>query len=73
MTEVFETKLRRVGNSLGVIIPNEIIVELGYSRGDVIPIAIPSLDVKNRNKQILALVGIDKRKRGFVREKRDRY
>ena len=40
MAEVFEAKLRKIGNSLGVIIPSEIIDELGYHKGDVVHIDI---------------------------------
>ena len=73
MSEVFESKLRRVGNSIGVIIPNKIIEELGYNLGDNIYLAIPPGDNKKRNKKIIALAGIDKDKKPFKREKRDRY
>ncbi len=41
MTEVFEAKLRKVGNSLGVIIPSKIIEKMGFHKGDVIYVAIP--------------------------------
>ncbi len=73
MTEVFEAKLRKIGNSLGVIIPSEIIDELGYHNGDVVQIAIPPANGGKRNEQILKMAGIYKRKSPFKRDKGDRY
>jgi antitoxin component of MazEF toxin-antitoxin module len=73
MTEVFETRLLKIGNSLGVIIPNNILRVLGVRKGDKIHVAIPLTDIKARNKKILALVGVDRRKSAFKREKGDRY
>ena len=73
MTEVFEAKLRKIGNSLGVIIPSEIIEELGYHRGDVVHIAIPPVNGDKRNELILKMAGIYKKKLHFKRDKGDRY
>ena len=73
MTEVFETKLRKIGNSLGIIIPNEILRVLGYEKGDSIHVAIPLSDKKTRNKKLLLLAGIDKIKSEFKRDKKDRF
>ena len=73
MTEVFEAKLRKIGNSLGVIIPSEIIDELGYHKGDVVHIAIPPTNGDKRNEQILKMAGIYKKKSPFKRDKGDRY
>ena len=73
MTEVFETKLRKVGNSLGIIIPNEILQLLGYRQGDSIHVALPLSDKKTRNKKLLLLAGIDKSKSEFKRDEKDRY
>ncbi|UCG70912.1 MAG: hypothetical protein JSV09_07925 [Thermoplasmata archaeon] len=73
MTEVFEAKLRKIGNSLGVIIPSGIIEELGYQKGDIVQIAIPPANGNNRNEQILKMAGIYKKKSPFKRDKGDRY
>jgi antitoxin component of MazEF toxin-antitoxin module len=73
MAEVFNAKLRRVGNSLGVIIPNKIISEMGYMKGDVLQMAIPQSDINKRNKNLQALAGIDKKADRFKRDKRDRF
>ncbi len=73
MSEIFEAKLRSIGNSLGVIIPTEIIETLGCHRGDLIQMVIPSSDVKARNNKIRELAGSYRDKSGFHREKGDRY
>jgi len=73
MPKVFDAKIRRIGNSLGIIIPNDIIEEHGYHRGDVVPVAMPGSDIKTRNERIHELVGIYRGKSPFEREKGDRY
>lgn len=73
MTEVFEAKLRRIGNSVGVIIPAEIIEALGFDIGDVVHIAIPPSSKEKRNKAIMKLAGMYKKASSFKRDKRDRY
>jgi len=40
MTKLFEAKVRKIGNSLGIIIPSEIIEEMGFHKGDIINVAI---------------------------------
>lgn len=73
MTKVFETKIRRVGNSLGVIIPSEIIEEMGFHKGDTIHIAVPPSKTGKRNELLKRIAGIDKEKSPFRRDKGDRY
>ena len=73
MTEVFEAKLRKVGNSLGVIIPAQVIEELHVHQGDIIHLAIPPSDNGKRNALILDLAGIDSKKPLFKREDEDRF
>jgi antitoxin component of MazEF toxin-antitoxin module len=55
MTEVFEAKLRKIGNSLGVIIPSDIIEEMEYKEGNLIYVAIPPSDNKQRNAILMFL------------------
>jgi antitoxin component of MazEF toxin-antitoxin module len=55
MTEVFEAKVRKVGNSLGIIIPREIVDTVGLHQGDMIPVCIPSAQIEKRNKAILEM------------------
>lgn len=73
MATVIDTKLRRIGNSMGVIIPNRIIESRGYRLGDTIPIALPPATVTDRNRRLRELAGTFKNKGAFVREKEDRY
>ena len=73
MAEVFEAKLRRIGNSLGIIIPNEVIQAGGFDDGDTISVAIPYSNLAERNKLLLAIAGKYKGKEPFVRDKEDRY
>ena len=73
MAEVFEAKLRRIGNSLGIIIPNEIIRAGGYDNGDRIHVAIPHNNLAERNKLLLAIAGKYKGSGPFEREKEDRF
>lgn len=73
MTEVFEAKLRRIGNSLGIIIPAELIEEMDYQEGDVVKVMIPPADIEQRNQALIELAGIYKGKKPFRRDKGDRY
>jgi len=73
MSEVFKAKLRKIGNSLGIIVPARIIEGLNFHKGDVVNVVIPSSKNIKRNKLLLDLVGIDTNKTPFKREKKDRY
>lgn len=73
MTRVFSAKLRKLGNSLGIIIPAEIIEELGFHTGDVIHVAIPPSELRKRNELLRTLAGVDKGKPPFFRDKGERY
>lgn len=73
MTEVFEAKLRRIGNSLGIIIPSDIIDEMGYENGDMLQVALPLSAVEDRNKYIFDIAGKYSSKISFKRETMDRF
>ena len=73
MTKVFEAKVRRIGNSLDVIIPSDIIEEMGFHKGDIVQVAIPPSKLGKRNELLKKLAGIDKEKSPFKRDKGDRY
>ena len=73
MAEVFEAKLRRVGNSLGIIIPKEVIMATGYDDGDTIQVSIPSVNFEERNRLMRSIAGMYRGKGGFEREKEDRF
>jgi len=73
MSKVFEAKLRPLGNSLGLIVPIEIIRETGYHRGDIIHVAIPSYDIEQRNEKLKKIAGMCVGKSNFSRDKEDRF
>ena len=73
MVEVFEARLRKIGNSLGIIVPSYIIEGLGFNKGDVIHIVIPPSKTTKRNELLMELTGVDKKKSPFKRQKEDRY
>lgn len=73
MVEVFEARLRKIGNSLGILVPSHIIEILGFQKGDIIQVAIPPSETLKRNELLLELTGVDKKKASFKREKEDRY
>jgi antitoxin component of MazEF toxin-antitoxin module len=73
MSEMFEAKVRRLGNSLGIIIPNHLVQELGFGDGDIIQVAIPGMGMPSRNRKLSALIGVEKGKKRFKRDKGDRY
>jgi antitoxin component of MazEF toxin-antitoxin module len=71
MVEVFEARLRKIGDSLGILFPSHIIERLGCREGDVIHIAISPTETRKRNELLLELVGVDKKKPSFQREEVD--
>ena len=73
MVEVFEARLRKIGNSLGILVPSNIIEGLGFRKGDVIHVAIPPSETIKRTELLFELTGVDKKKPSFKREKKDRY
>ena len=73
MVEVFEARLRKIGNSLGILVPSHIIEGLGFRKGDIIHVAIPAAETMKRNELLFELTGADKKKSSFKREKEDRY
>ncbi|MCK5310326.1 MAG: hypothetical protein KAJ64_06730 [Thermoplasmata archaeon] len=73
MAEVFEAKLRRVGNSLGIIIPKEIIWEAGLKEDDTIQVSIISSHRENRARILRSIAGTCKGTEPFERKKEDRY
>lgn len=71
MAQVFEGKVRKLGNSMAVIIPNEVLSEAGVHEGDVLKLAIP-VPVAKRKRVWRNIAGIDAGKPLFSREERDR-
>lgn len=71
MTESFETKVRNVGTSLGVLIPKEVAKEMRIKKGEEVRVTI----LKQRKaKDLSKLFGIAKGAKPFEREHdRDRF
>lgn len=67
MTQLLKVKVRKVGTSLGVLIPNEAIREAQIEEGDEIEIAMVT------HMKDLSGYGIAKDAALFVREKKTRY
>ena len=73
MSQVFKAKIRKIGNSLGVLIPADVIEELHVDPGDEVSISLYSEDLDLRNERMMKMIGKYKGKGPFVREKEDRY
>jgi antitoxin component of MazEF toxin-antitoxin module len=73
MTTLFEAKLRRVGNSMGFIIPGEVVKKNGYREGDTIKVALLKHSLEERNRFILSIAGKLKGYPPFERDKEDRF
>ena len=71
MSKVFEGKVRRLGNSLAVIIPKEILDEAGVKEVDAVKLSLP-IPRSRRREALMRMAGVDSHAEPFVREKRDR-
>ena len=71
MAQVFEGKVRKLGNSMAVIIPRDVLAEAGVREGDVLKLAIPA-PVARRRRVWRRVAGIDRGKPRFSREEHDR-
>lgn len=72
MSTVFEGKVRRLGNSMAVIIPKEVLEEMGAREGDILKLSVPIL-TRKRKAAIEKMAGLDSKSAPFVREKGDRF
>ena len=72
MSKVFEGKVRRLGNSMAVIIPKEVVEEAGAREGDIVKLSLP-IPKARREEVLKKLAGIDSGAEPFTREKRDRF
>lgn len=73
MVEIFKAKLRKIGNSVGIIIPKDILHDIGADKDDTIYVTVPNSKIETRNNQLLSLAGIDLGKPAFKRDKKDRF
>ena len=72
MSKVFEGRIRRLGNSMAVIIPKEVLEEAGAKEGDVVKLSLPI--PKSKRKEVLRkIAGVDSLAEPFIREKRDKF
>lgn len=71
MSTVFEGKVRRLGNSMAVIIPKEVLEETGAREGDIVKLSVP-IPKEKRNAAIRNMSGLDLKSTPFTREKRGR-
>lgn len=71
MAQVFEGKVRRLGNSMAVIIPSDVLSEAGVREGDVLKLVIP-VSIARRKEIWKKFAGIDAGLPPFSREGHDR-
>jgi antitoxin component of MazEF toxin-antitoxin module len=70
--ELFTGRLRRVGNSLSILVPKKTLDEMHVGEGDEIEIAL--LPLRNeRRRRLDAVVGSLPGLTAFHRERKDRY
>ena len=69
MSELFETRIRRIGTSFGVLIPKRLMKDQKIKNGDKVEIAL----LKRRKLALIERAfGIAKGSAGFEREHNDR-
>jgi len=69
MTKMFKAKVRKVGTSLGVLIPKEIATEEKIKEGEKVEV---SLLKEKRLEEVFKLFGTAKGTKPFVRDREDR-
>lgn len=72
MSRVLTGKIRRLGNSMAVIIPKELLEESGASEGDTIKLSL-AIPKTTRKTGLESIAGMDQKARPFAREKQDRF
>lgn len=72
MSQVFEGKVRRLGNSMAVIIPKNVLEDAGVKEGDLVKLSLPIPNSKRR-EALKKIAGIDSHAEPFLREKQDRF
>jgi len=71
MSQVFEGKVRRLGNSMAVIIPKGVLEEAGVKEGDIVKLSLP-IPKSKRREVLKKIAGVDSLAEPFRREKRER-
>jgi len=72
MSRVLTGRIRRVGNSMAVIVPKELLNEAGAKEGDRVRLSM-AIPTSSRDSALEGIAGVDVGKKPFRREKRDRY
>jgi len=70
--ELFHSRLRRVGNSLSVLVPKKTLDELQLREGDDVEVALRPAAAE-RQRRLEGLIGSTPGLGPFVRERKDRY
>jgi antitoxin component of MazEF toxin-antitoxin module len=73
MSEVFKAKVRKIGNSYGILIPAEVLDEIQVGSGDEINVSISNDNLEERNRKLRGLAGVYTGNPSFIREKEDRF
>lgn len=72
MARVFEAKVRRLGNSLAVIVPDSVAKEAGAHEGDKVKVSVLTTRSSASKKSFIDFVGIDFGAKKFQRDERAR-
>ena len=72
MSRVLSGRIRKVGNSLAVIIPKGLLDEAGAKEGDMVRLSL-AIPTSRRDSALEAVAGVDRGRRAFRRKKLDRY
>lgn len=70
--ETFKAKLRRVGNSLSILVPKTALDQLGVQEGDEVDVALMPLP-SQRRQRLDRFIGSVPGLGPFKRERNDRY
>lgn len=70
--ELFHGRLRRVGNSLSVLVPKKTLEELHLGEGDEVEVALLPVASQRRHR-LMAVLGSTPGLGPFQRERQDRY
>ena len=70
--ELFHGRLRRVGNSLSVLVPKKTLDELHVGEGDEVDVAVMPI-ARERRQRMAAVAGSAPGLAPFRRERKDRY
>ena len=73
MATILQAKIRRIGNSLGILLPREAIQAEGVNSGDMIYITISTSSPLDHQNRLFEIAGSYEGSSAFEREREDRY